>query len=204
MATQTTEMRRTPKKKPKSLHPSLIKAQEALESKNSNPNTPAMNIKPEATDNTLKVNPVYKDGYKVKEVILDLKQWRKIPVSQEWLNGLAYEIVKWAEKEDSLIWEDFYNEYGIYKKTVEYLEEKYECIKEAKEHARMIIATRRDKMAFLMKASGSVMLGTQTYHSKSFADHKKDVASWNDKDANKTGTFNLHFHDQPEPKVDDK
>lgn len=178
----------------------MIKAREALLSKNSNPNTPCMNIKPEPTDNLVELNPIYAKGYIVKETLLDLKQWRKIPVSEEWLNGLAFEIVKWAEKDDSLVWEDFYAEYGILKTTLDDFERRYEVIKDAKDHARMIIAARRDRLAFKMKASGSVFLGTQTYHSSLFSSHKKEVASWNDKDSQKTGTFELHFHDQEEPK----
>jgi hypothetical protein len=200
MATQTTEMRRSPTKKPKALHPTLIKAKEALEGKTYNPNTPLSQVKPEPVDAILS-NEICKrkSGYKVVEFVQDDFQWRKIPVSEEWLSGLSRALVDWSRKDDSLNWINFCRDYGISIDQFDGFVERYPIVAYAKRQAREIIAARRDEMAFLMKASGSVMLGTQTYHSPSYKEHKKEEASWKDKDAQKTGNFNLNFYDQPAP-----
>jgi hypothetical protein len=176
VSTESTTLKKIPKKQPKQEHPIIAKAKEALTYKTT---TPLMKIQAEPTKIELSAGALYgKTGYKVQDFAFDIMQWRKIPVSQEWLNGLARAIVDWSLKEDSLHIINFCKESGLSIHSFNDFVDKYPVVAQAKLDAQEFIAARRETLAFEMKASGAVMLGTQGYHSPSFKEFSKEKVQW--------------------------
>ena len=192
-------MRISPKKKPKSLHPSLIKAKEALEGKTAKPIIKRNKVEKAVVPVTTKVIDFYK-GYRSshnKEMI------------QSKRDNMAEALVLWSLRPDSVEITDFCMEYDVTEASLEILSRRHEVIKEARDTALDTIMARREKGALFMEINGKRVNSSEIKHyqgqqSRRFRKMREWEASLRKDDGMRSGNFDLHFYDQAKPKGDDE
>lgn len=108
------------------------------------------------------------------------------PGKQDWRKRFIYTLLEWASKDDSLEIVDFALEMKMRRQTIYEWANKYPDLKEALDHARMMIGSRRRKGALVRKFDKDVVfkdmhkydpewLEINKYHSDMKKDEEKQA-----------------------------
>ena len=118
---------------------------------------------------------VSKSAYRSSREFLNLHTLKMQPVSDEWLEIFAKELVDWTiNDENALTMNGFYVKKGVPSRTVARWRKRSKLFNEAHEFAKMIIGCRRETGALTKKLDAGIVLRTMAMYDEEW----KKLEEW--------------------------
>lgn len=118
---------------------------------------------------------ITKQPVRVVDTVFNVFTMQDYPVTLPWLEELAEKMVKWADDDDSLIFEDFLTEMGMHFESIKRWTQQCPALDVAKKYTLSRIASRREKGAMKHKYDTSMVARMMPHYSDSW----KQIAEWN-------------------------
>jgi hypothetical protein len=112
--------------------------------------------------------------YEFLEQYYDLLTFQMKPVSRGFIERLAQDLVKWSQKEDSLVLGDFCSERYIERKLFWNWCQKYPEMSKAYEYAKSNVSSRREKGALTRKFDAGFVKESMPIYDQDW----KDLLEW--------------------------
>lgn len=108
--------------------------------------------------------------------------FKRRPVNIAFIEKLTQEYIDWANKTDSLVLSDFYNDLGITLSTFQGWLEKHECLSIAHKYAKRKVGNRREKGGLTKKLdSGMVERSMPMYEDSQSINSWTELKEWSTK-----------------------
>lgn len=114
---------------------------------------------------TLRKTPA-KKPYRLSNEFLNMHSMKIQPVSNDWLDILAEQLVEWATTENPLILTMFYDERGIHSDVLARWMKKSKKLKQAHEFSKRVIGGRRELGALNKTLDSAIVARTMAMYNK--------------------------------------
>jgi hypothetical protein len=128
-------------------------------------------------------------SYKYLDLYDDLATTRLIPVSEEFLERLGGDLVKWARESNAIKLTAFFIERGISRGTYQHWAETHPLFKKHIEFAKEAIGNRREEAAFWRKADAGIFLKSAANYDPEW----KEIEAWRSRVAKHEEDTENHF-----------
>ncbi len=123
---------------------------------------------------------------------------RCCPKTKEELDWWASELLRWSEREDSIVFYEFASIMGIPKSVLTKMSNDSENLKAAFSIAKERVGSRRERLALKNELNASIVMKTMAIYDEDFAKYERDMKLLSAEIDNKTQPINIIMQKMPE------